>query len=274
MGHSRDLLERIAADVTSAWPSEQGYRIEFERPLAVQGVRGMLPDIQVLDAGGQVRCAVEIGYTRPEKLTAYRAPGIPDVRWYDKAGTIHGDVNLRVEVVRREERVRPSRTLVFKQLDVNQQATCWDCVAGDIAGRCGCGVDPCECNPLVPLSQAQENALYGGEIDLAHRETVVTALSNGVRYIALLYCDECGGTGVLDDDRMWTELFIHDAMDFDAAHHRFKYGRYRQKTEVLQAQGIAIRPIDRSELTYVEVIEMAQALYGLDIDYDQFTVWA
>jgi hypothetical protein len=54
----------------------------------------MLPDIQVVDEGGAVHCVVEVGYTRPEKLTRYRALGIPDVRWYAKDGTLHlgGDV--------------------------------------------------------------------------------------------------------------------------------------------------------------------------------------
>jgi hypothetical protein len=54
----------------------------------------MFPDILVIHRASRKRqCAVEIGYTRPEKLTAYRTKlKIPDVRWYDKQGKLHADV--------------------------------------------------------------------------------------------------------------------------------------------------------------------------------------
>lgn len=93
MGHPRALLDRIAAEVALSWPAARGYRMEFERPLP--GVRGMLPDIQVVDELGTVHCVVEIGYTRPEKLTYYRTAGIGDIRWYGKDGVLHRAVGYR-----------------------------------------------------------------------------------------------------------------------------------------------------------------------------------
>ena len=51
----------------------------------------MFPDIAIANRRTRkICCVVEIGYTRPEKLAAYRLQlKIPDVRWYDKAGNLH-----------------------------------------------------------------------------------------------------------------------------------------------------------------------------------------
>lgn len=96
MSHSRQLIESIAAKVAIDYPLDAGYEYVFEK--SIRGTR-MMPDILV-QRGGKHVCAVEIGYTRPEKLTAYRTTlRIPDVRWYDKAGNLHGDVDERVVTV-------------------------------------------------------------------------------------------------------------------------------------------------------------------------------
>ena len=86
MGHPVTLLNLIAEDVRQSYP-EPEYRFAFEKPLRLSDRRNQ-PDIQVFDAAGSLCCAVEIGYTRPEKLEHYHLQGIPDVRWYDKQGRL------------------------------------------------------------------------------------------------------------------------------------------------------------------------------------------
>jgi hypothetical protein len=88
MPHSKELLGSIAARIAADYPGNAGYELVFEKQLSRTR---MMPDIAVMRAGRPI-CVVEIGYTRPEKLTAYREMKIPDVRWYDKSGVLHADV--------------------------------------------------------------------------------------------------------------------------------------------------------------------------------------
>lgn len=94
MSHSPELIQRILNLVQQDYPASQ-YSVIIEK--AIPGTR-MHPDILIRDMDGNAVCAVEIGYTRPEKLTAYRDElKIPDVRWYDnKEGKLHADVKERV----------------------------------------------------------------------------------------------------------------------------------------------------------------------------------
>jgi hypothetical protein len=92
MSHPRELIDRIASHLAVEYPRDLFHYV-FES--ALRGTR-MQPDIQITQGGVPV-CVVEIGYTRPEKLTAYRQHyRIPDVRWYDKTGRLHADVEARV----------------------------------------------------------------------------------------------------------------------------------------------------------------------------------
>jgi hypothetical protein len=87
VGHSRQLLDSIAEKVLLDYPQERGFSIEFEAYLPNIAYR-MEPDIWI-HQDGEVICVVEIGYTRPEKLSRYKELGIPDVRWYAKDGELH-----------------------------------------------------------------------------------------------------------------------------------------------------------------------------------------
>jgi hypothetical protein len=100
MPHPATLIQSILAQVRSTYSAPE-YRFEVERPLFLKD-RSMQPDIQVFGQDGELLCAVEIGYTRPEKLKHYRQIGIPDVRWYSKAGELVDDymtVERRVHVI-------------------------------------------------------------------------------------------------------------------------------------------------------------------------------
>lgn len=98
MSHPAQLIAKIRTLLESEYPCDL-YRYQIEK--SIPGTR-MLPDILIMTRSGQMQCAVEIGYTRPEKLSAYRKiHHIPDVRWYDKHGNLHSDVaekTVRVKV--------------------------------------------------------------------------------------------------------------------------------------------------------------------------------
>jgi hypothetical protein len=85
MGHPAELLDNIAKQLGSTYPAEH-FKYVYEKPLRLSD-RANQPDIQVFH-GEKLLCAVEIGYTRPEKLKHYKTTGVPDVRWYSKSGEL------------------------------------------------------------------------------------------------------------------------------------------------------------------------------------------
>ena len=92
MSHPRSLIEKICGLLEQDYPRTH-YQYVLEK--ALPGVRvtednsRAMPDIAVYQ-GDKPICLVEIGYTRPEKLTFYREGlGVHDVRWYSKSGQLH-----------------------------------------------------------------------------------------------------------------------------------------------------------------------------------------
>lgn len=94
MAHDPSLIYRICELLRKDYDPTI---YEFVIEKAIPGTR-MHPDVVVRDISTKkIECAVEIGYTRPEKLTAYRKQlKIPDVRWYDRQGNLHGDVKEKI----------------------------------------------------------------------------------------------------------------------------------------------------------------------------------
>jgi hypothetical protein len=87
LSHDPTLIRGIC-DLLEREYSPALYDYVIEKPIL--GTR-MFPDIAIVKKSSKkIVCVVEIGYTRPEKLTAYRRElKIPDVRWYDKQGVLH-----------------------------------------------------------------------------------------------------------------------------------------------------------------------------------------
>lgn len=272
MGHSRDLLLLIAADVAKDWPAEAGYRMEFERPLP--GVRGMLPDIIVFDAASKVRCVVEIGYTRPEKLTYYRQSGIRDVRWYDKEGKLHtgGQPHNGAAYV---ERFLPAPGVLFKQL-VRTGVPCERCVEDHMASVCGAEHgegDECVCNPIVQL-EGDEWANEHADAQEEHSNTFASIVSNGMRWICLVYCDECDQSTVIQDD-WWLAVHtdIEGAFDFETEFVAYLATGFREYSNILATQGRIVDEIHAPTLDLAAVITLAQKVYGVEINYSHFACW-
>lgn len=86
MGHDPRLLQKCAYLLSSDYPEEKFFYV-FEK--GVPHTR-CIPDILVIDRDTFfILCVVEVGYTRPEKLSKYVEKGIPDVRWYSKKLELH-----------------------------------------------------------------------------------------------------------------------------------------------------------------------------------------
>lgn len=145
----------------------------------------MFPDIQVRDRQGQIQCAIEIGYTRPEKLTAYRQKfKIPDVRWYDKQGNLHADVTERI--------VRVSMQLVPEG-----EFTIWEAYA-----EVPCYEDDCT-GPMPPEEELdlEEHESYEDYYEdwqeECHSYVWTLAVTNYSFVWIVSYCDKC--------DRVWVQ---------------------------------------------------------------------
>src|SRR3990167_6469176 len=126
MGHDTYVITSVLRQVETDYPPAM-YKYQVKKRIPGST---MMPDIFVLDEQDRIVCAVEIGYTRPEKLTAYRHQfRIPDVRWYDKAGKLHPHIEVqarRVEeppCLQRESsigniRIEPTPRLVYRYADL------------------------------------------------------------------------------------------------------------------------------------------------------------
>lgn len=168
MGHSAELIQNILNAVQQDYPASQ-YTFITEK--AIPGTR-MHPDIYVLDAEGRAMCAVEIGYTRPEKLTAYRDElKIPDVRWYDKAGNLHADV--KESVVRVSVETRPSG--VFSVYVVHDLVLC----------------ESNECNDPDTDWETLGRKEFDEMIEYLAVATIVVIVTDFSRVWFCCYCDKC-----------------------------------------------------------------------------------
>jgi hypothetical protein len=148
----------------------------------------MLPDIQVIKHS-KIVCVVEIGYTRPEKITEYRRMGIPDIRWYSKEGELHNEQNL----VSRVEKLVPPDTDVWRGVWLGNEL---------ILEVCEICYGECE--------KAVRDEAKNGNIDLTSEECSISAIemldedvgdekagwlfTNGLRRCLVVECDICGFT--------------------------------------------------------------------------------
>jgi hypothetical protein len=187
VGHSAALIQSILSKVQKNYPPDQ---FSFVIEQAIPGSR-MFPDIQVRDKGGNVCCAVEIGYTRPEKLTAYRNNlKIPDVRWYDKAGNLHADVQERVVNVS----IKSEPQGLFVGYALMDEIPCWsdECVQAALEEAAGIDLDKysdwkdaiCDVFKDVDALNAYDEYLPCC--------TLLTVITDFSRVWLHLFCDKCG----------------------------------------------------------------------------------
>ena len=224
MSHPRDLIDKIRALLAPDYDPTV-FRYFFEQ--AIPGTR-MFPDILIRDAGGDMVCAVEIGYTRPEKLTAYRTQHqIPDVRWYAKDGTLHTDVTAKVTVTRVSVEVTMQPPAEVSGYVVHHVVECRDpecyCDTCDrYASDCGCpdhlDDDETDERPLLAIAERpdpnddddDDDEAWERSHDYLRLDVMTVILTDRVRAWYVCCCDKCGATWFadpgVDDDPSLLEL--------------------------------------------------------------------
>lgn len=176
MSHPAVLIQKIIALLERDYPPAV---YKYVTEAAIPGTR-MYPDVQVRSQHDQIVCVAEVGYTRPEKLTAYRdALKIPDVRWYDKQGNLHADV--KEAAVSLKIHAEPAGQVYEYFLD--GEIECPDCLEnGDR--------DPAE----ETDEEADERWLY------AKYDVFTTLVTDYTKAWVACFCDKCGNTWLADRD--------------------------------------------------------------------------
>lgn len=194
MSHPRTLIESILSKVQEDYP-QPTHSVVVEK--SIPGTR-VMPDLQIL-RDGEIVCVVEIGYTRPEKLTLYTALGIPDVRWYDKEGVLH----TPLERTTRVEKVvfNPDGQLYIYELD-----DCIDCQSDD----CNAAFDE------EGLTEEQIFEIYDHLSDDVHTTFVIF----GDKCWLICFCDKCGEAFLSRDEYAYpvTEYRESRASEFSRQH--------------------------------------------------------
>lgn len=242
MGHPRDLLELVAKTVRETYP-EGPFSYSFEEFIPGEDRRRFSPDIIVRDQAGCICCLVEIGYTRPEKLTFYRQKmKIGDVRWYDKQGRLHGDVDQRTVITRHKVAYDGLESIEFMTLPLTDIA-CLECAASSVDEETD-WLDACV-----------ENSLNVDAYMIFNQE----------RFSVVYACDECGGSGIYGLDAL--EEMLACAPDcFDAAHHDWCAHRRGQGVSI-PMNGYLV--LDTAKKTYSEIVA-ALSERNIDLDYGHF----
>lgn len=207
MSHSPGIVDRVAAKLAAEYPPDV-FTYVFEK--AIPGTR-MMPDILVTREGRAV-CAVEIGYTRPEKLTAYREQlSIPDVRWYDKGGRLHADVTTKTVVIKTV--VAPPHSVFVYTVH-------------DRVGCLECDEEWLDAPRRVPDRCVARYVRWFGEEAQAHREeqidharcfeVITLAITDYCRIWFLNYCDKCDRSWLSDRrEELDAEVLVGDFSDDD-----------------------------------------------------------
>ena len=165
MAHPKALIESIRGQLALDYPVDT-YRYVTEKRLPGTS---FLPDIIIYDQANTIVCIVEVGYTRPEKLSHYTASGVTDVRWYDKQGHLHGEQYRRIvtTVVQKE---RPTVLVSFV-----------GCV-GQVCPKCFGAEDADE-------DTDEDCVVYS-----------IVIRSDDDRYIVANFCDACGTPWCSDEE--------------------------------------------------------------------------
>ena len=186
MGHSTDLLQEITQLLLTDYPLELGYKYIYEKAIANATAR-MHPDV-IVELDNDVVCVVEIGYTRPEKLTEYQEMGIPDVRWYDKNATLHihyrsetapndnakaNSQRVAVEAVAEIRSAHQKKTLKHNDVRAALMATFDGVIAGTVSPQKAHAVAALSSEYHKSLQQEWDMRVYAAErLTIGHENAV------------------------------------------------------------------------------------------------------
>jgi hypothetical protein len=237
MPHDLALIRRICALLEREYdPALYEYVIEKVIP----GTR-MHPDVAIKGkASGKIQCVVEIGYTRPEKLTAYRRElKIPDVRWYDKQGVLHADVTEKTVKVT-VEIVPPGAMAIYDVLW--EEIGCWneDCLA---AIRKELDINCCLDSGALFCAECEDSI---AKMQFRHVSTMI--VMDNFKVFLPSCCYKCGSK------------FFADEENIDA-YNLIQTIRHRSPREFAREYGA------RTLMAWDETKRAVEQEFGLELDY-------
>jgi hypothetical protein len=212
MSHPPGLIASILPMVERDYPPAKHV---YQTEKALPGTR-MFPDITVASLSGEILCVVEIGYTRPEKLTAYRkVHGIVDVRWYGKDGTLHGDVREKTLHLK----ITSTPTHEFSVYILEDMIPCHDaeCIDGS----------------------TEEDAFESVETMILH---------DGLRAFVFSFCDKCAETWA-DDHRSADSKWIYESLEHGTGRDHMTAFGTRQRMTWVEAVAL-VKDHFRMDLVY------------------------
>lgn len=272
MPHPKELLDSITNHLLPQYPRSE-FQYVYEQALNLTDWRNQ-PDIQIFDATRTLTVAIEIGYTRPEKLKLYVDQRIPDVRWYSKAGELiwtNDSKRLAKEPMVREIKYRMHKQDLWRFVPT----TGVQCqVFMDAVFEAQRKVQKMRSSQYAKMRAAiKEARSIGTEHELfrshclerfflhdhdgcwdeinrsAVRDAVGHFYSNGVYAVLVNYCDVCGETTV--DYNPSSLLLIEDELE---SWKRFLSMSYRLENKAVPIESLK---------------DCVREMYAVELDFDR-----
>jgi len=278
MSHALDLMERFLTMIKKDYLPELGFQYSIDEKLRASD-KNIRPDIQVIDKVGHVVCVVEIGYTRPEKLTLYHEIGIKDVRWYSKDGQIVNPHERIHEVLVRYYPEFPEEE-VWREVDLNQDSglICESCleIYRSEEHLEKCQVPDKQLNEIEYNNKDEEVNHLAFERYLEEADIFGELWCNGARWFCIWLCDECGGVGFMTGDELKNNIFWDDFMDVEGclSYDKFLEQHFEELNTPIETKGGIERMIRgplyselKKKASFEELREYISDMYDYKIEY-------
>lgn len=267
MGHGKELLTKISSLLERDYPKAKH---QYAYEVRLNGsVPKLYPDILIWRQDENITnklpmAVIEIGYTRPEKLMAYKDKyKIPDIRWYSKAGELINPQKIESKII------KTKLANVNKFYNIKIKGYCYDCFKEEwnhwTTDDCGQKL----------LFFDEDEAVSEGD-GMATLDCQVDVWSDGEFIYAVQFCDVCGGWRILNDYDLSMLTGWSDMDSFRAF--QKEYYKQRSKFELMRQSYNSEHPKEQIEQyhqprTYDELEKGYEETTPISIDYDKFLNW-
>jgi len=261
MGHAIELLDKIKDKLNKDYdPAVYTYLMEKK---LIGTHKRFFPDIQIVKEG-KIKCIVEIGYTRPEKLSEYKKINIEDVRWYSKEGTLLNSHEIKF-------------TSKIDKLKAHDDYDQWESVPIiDENILCNCEVcfqscikeveeDIAESGEILSQEEiyARADEIYG---DIGAGAWIGAIFTNKIRRFIILQCDVCGTIDIVKGNFNDYPITLYRPY----RHHLIEMISFDDYLCYKGSDGsIIVNKIG----TFDELAKGISEIYGFDLSYDEIGKW-
>ena len=303
MSHKPETLNRIVSLLEEDYPSA-AFKYALDTTRLFDGSR-MYPDVQIFAPDSQVpACVVEIGYTRPEKLSHYKKLGIPDIRWYGRDnGKLYsyGSLEPVSRKISLQYKFKPHAKDVWRSVLLETGSMCVAAFNAFYDLREKLKAAPTRYKKLRGMVKALRHdpvlqnhrdffssrdlrvALTGDDPEdfwtvmenALDVDVFNTVWSNGYGIIVLRYCDVCGETCI--DDQSYTDEAWFAIEEEFKSYESFIYRNKKAMERLINQWGVpATVAKAESEKTVTELIDHLEecSLEHAPLIFDQSLQWA